>query len=107
MTVQAAVSAASMLAMAKAQEGFYPLSPSQNILVQAPVDMRQQVSNCKCFPHSQAAAEALLLQDHFVLTNVQHLTLPKVMLKPMSRTVKPLVIEDVIFEVIEDVRIGV
>lgn len=43
-TVQAAVSAASMLAMARAQAESHPLP--QNILVQAPINMRKQVSIC-------------------------------------------------------------
>ena len=42
MTVQAAVSAASMLAMAKLQAGLSPLPA--NMLVQAPINMRKQVS---------------------------------------------------------------
>lgn len=41
MTVQAAISACSMLALAKAQAERYALP--QNVLVHVPVDMRKQV----------------------------------------------------------------
>ena len=51
-TVQAAVSAASMLAMAKMQAGLFPLPA--NMLVQAPINMRKQVSyacDVHCYFH--------------------------------------------------------
>ena len=46
-TVQAAVSAASMLAMARAQARNHPLP--QNMLMQAPINMRSQASTLN--PH--------------------------------------------------------
>lgn len=59
MTVQAAISAASMLAMAKAQARNHPLP--QNILMQAPVNMRSQAS-CHTTPTPPPLSLPIALQ---------------------------------------------